>query len=262
MSGLLINKNGALLTITFNRSEQHNTLNAQFISNFIQVINNINEDPTITIVAIKAQGPTFCGGADLKEMQAKINCNYEENLADAEILAKLFQLLSTLKPITLAVVQGSAYGGGVGLLSCCDMVLAAKQANFRLSEVKLGLLPAVISPYLIRAMGYKNTLRYSLTAETFSAEQAKSVGLVQEIADNYEALEILADQWINNLLSNGPEAMKKLKILLAKVSANEVSPEIIKHTAEVIAQCRVSSEGQEGLTAFMEKRVPKWNVKT
>lgn len=255
---LVIHREHSIVSLILYRPKQHNALNAELISDLTQALKQLNSDSTISIVVIKADGPTFCAGADLKEMQAKINATYEENLADAENLAELFSLLSQLNAVTVAIVHGPTYGGGIGLLSCCDLVLASHQAIFRLSEVRLGLIPAIISPYLIKAIGYKHTLRYALTAETFTAEDAKTIGLIQQIAHSQEELQEMEYQLLEKLLQNGPEAMKKVKVLLATVSKQQDPHILLKYTAEAIAQCRISEEGQEGLKAFIEGRLAAW----
>jgi len=183
--------------------------------------------------------------------------SYTENLRDSKALAEMLRLLNFMPQPTIARIQGAAFGGAVGLVSCCDMAIAASAATFSLSEVKIGLVPATISPYVIAAIGERAARRYFLTAERFDAQRAMQIGLVNEVIDA-EQLDTKVNQLIETLLANGPNAVMAAKQLVFAVSGKPIDQSLIDHTCEVIASMRVSDQGQEGLNAFLEKRKPSW----
>ncbi len=182
---------------------------------------------------------------------------YEENLRDSRALATMLKTLNFMSKPTIARVQGAAFGGAVGLVSCCDMAIASERANFSLSEVKIGLMPATISPYVVAAIGQRFARRYFTTAERFNAETAAQLGLVSEVVVE-EALDPCIDILVKALLANSPAAVKEAKQLVFDVAEREITDELIEETSKRIAAIRVSEEGQEGLTAFLEKRQPNW----
>jgi methylglutaconyl-CoA hydratase len=204
-----------------------------------------------------SEGKNFSAGADLDWMKRMATYSYDENLQDAQALALMLKTLHQMPQPTVARVQGAAFGGAVGLVSCCDMAVATSAASFCLSEVKIGLVPATISPYVITAIGERAARRYFTTAERFDAHKAMQIGLLTEVVD----AENLDDQ-INLLneavLANGPEAVVAAKQLVSDVSGQTIDQSLIDHTCEVIATIRVSQQGQEGLNAFLEKRKPNW----
>jgi len=204
-----------------------------------------------------SEGKSFSAGADLGWMKRMASYSYKENLRDAGALALMLKTLNQMPQPTIARVQGAAFGGAVGLVSCCDMAVAATNASFSLSEVKIGLVPATISPYVIAAIGERWARRYFLTAERFDAQRAMQIGLVNE-AVNAEQLDQQINSLIEALLVNGPEAVMAAKQLVFDVSGKPIDQNLIDHSCEVIAAIRVSEQGQEGLNAFLEKRKPHW----
>ncbi|SET89738.1 enoyl-CoA hydratase/isomerase family protein [Thalassotalea agarivorans] len=249
-------KQGDVAEIRLTNPEKHNAFDDQFIADFTDLLTNIKADESLRVVVIKADGKSFSAGADLNWMKRMAQYSYEQNLADAAALAKMLHLLNYLPQTTIALVNGAAFGGGVGIVSCCDIVLATEKAKFCLSEVKIGLIPATISPYVIDAIGQRASRRYFQTAEVISAQQALSLGLVSELLDA-EVLEQRAFELIDTLLANGPEAVKAAKALIFNVDGT-VDDDKALATSEQIASIRVSKQGQEGLTAFFERRPANW----
>ncbi len=243
-------------TIIMNRPESHNAFDDKMILQLHSMIAGFVDDCSVRVVVLKARGKSFSAGADLNWMKRMTIYSEEENYRDALDMADFFYDLSTLALPTIAVVQGAAFGGGVGLVAACDIAIAADAALFGVTEVKLGLIPAVISPYLSRAMGERNAQRYALTGERFSAADAKAMGLVHKVVRESD-LDWVCGKMCDQLLANGPEAMAAVKRKL--FSTREADMQKIKqYTAEIIAAVRVSKEGQEGLAAFLEKRLPAW----
>ncbi|WP_119165983.1 enoyl-CoA hydratase/isomerase family protein [Algihabitans albus] len=243
--------------LTLTRTEVHNAFNDQFIAEMTTVLRGFEEDQRVRVVALAAEGTSFSAGADLNWMRAMASYGEAENLQDAEALAELLRTLNFLSKPTIALVQGPAFGGGVGLVCACDIAIASEEASFALTEVKLGLVPSVISPYVIAAIGQRAARRYLLTAEKFSAETAYYLGLVHRVVPPH-ALESAGDDLIETLLKNGPQAVSECKDLIFAVAERPASDEVIADTARRIARVRVSPEGQEGLTAFLDKRKPNW----
>jgi methylglutaconyl-CoA hydratase len=208
-------------------------------------------------MVLGSEGKSFSAGADLEWMKRMASYSYDENLRDASALALMLKTLNEIPQPTIARVQGAAFGGAVGLVSCCDMAVAASAASFSLSEVKIGLVPATISPYVIAAIGQRAARRYFVTAERFDAHRALQLGLVNEVVDA-EQLDQEIDRLINTLLANGPEAVTGAKQLVFDVAGKPIDQQLIDATCETIAAIRVSEQGQEGLQAFLEKRKPQW----
>jgi methylglutaconyl-CoA hydratase len=252
-----INDRG-VATLTMNRPEVHNAFDDRFIATLTETLVSLERNPAVRLVILAASGSSFSAGADLDWMKRMAGYSRDENLADALGLAGLMQQLNSLAKPTIALVQGAAYGGGVGLVACCDIVLATRRASFCLSEVKLGLIPAVISPYVMAAMGEKACRRYFLTAEPFDAAEAQRLGLVHEVVEDEEALLALAEKITVTLLRNSPQALTAAKELIAAVAGQSLTSGLIADTAARIAEQRSSREGKEGLTAFLEKRKPCW----
>ncbi|WP_374354130.1 enoyl-CoA hydratase-related protein [Chitinimonas sp.] len=244
-------------TLTLNNAERHNAFDDHLIAGLIAALEELNAATNVRVVVLAAAGKSFSAGADLGWMKRMASYSEAENLADAKLLARLMHTLNTLGKPVVAAVQGPAYGGGVGLVACCDMVFAAPEALFALTEVKLGLIPAVISPYVISKIGASHARRYFVSAERFDAATAQRIGLVHEIVPRDEVL-TMAHSWAAQLLNNGPESMASAKRLVAEVANRPICEDLNHHCASRIAVQRVSAEGQEGLTAFLEKRPASW----
>ncbi len=246
-------------TISLNRPEVHNAFDDVVIAELNSAIAGYATHPEVRLLVLRAEGKSFSAGADLGWMKRMASYSREDNLADARELERLMHGLYDFPKPTIAVVQGAAYGGAVGLVSCCDLALASESASFALSEAKLGLAPAVISPFVIAAIGARQASRYFLTAERFSAATARELGLVHEVV-TAEALTEAVEKLLATLLANGPVALMACKALLRRVAAAS-SPELAAYTTELIASLRTSQEGQEGLGAFFDKRQPAWHHK-
>lgn len=243
--------------IVLTRPEVHNAFNDTLIGELATVLSGLGTDDRVRVVVLSAQGRSFSAGADLNWMQRMADYSEEDNLKDARALAELMRILNTLPKPTLAVVQGPAVGGGVGLVACCDIAIAAETANFCFSEVKLGLIPAVIAPYVIAAMGERAARRYFLSAETFGAREALALGLVHHVVPD-EALEDAGRKMLRALLGAGPKAQEAAKDLIFAVSGRPVDDDVVEDTAARIARRRISPEAQEGIAAFLRKRKPSW----
>lgn len=243
--------------VTMSRPEVHNAFDDLLIRDLTAELKRLDGDPKVRVVILAGAGKSFSAGADLGWMRRMADYSRQENLSDAMALAELMRTLDGLSKPTVALVQGPAYGGGVGLVACCDIVLASPRAAFCLSEVKLGLIPAVISPYVVAAIGSRAARRYFLTAERFDAAEALRLGLVHEIVPE-EELARRGAALASQLLQNGPRAISEAKALVAAVSRGPIDEAMIADTAQRIAQTRASAEGKEGLSAFLEKRQPAW----
>lgn len=248
--------NRGVATLSLNRPDVHNAFDDSLIAELNTAIATFSKHPDVRLLVIRGEGKSFSAGADLAWMQRMAGYSREANLADAQELERLMCSIYEFPKPTLAVIHGAAFGGAVGLVSCCDIAIASDNASFSLSEAKLGLAPAVISPYVIAAIGARQASRYFMSAERFSAETAKSLGLVHEVT-TLEALEKSIETMLSTLLANGPIALMACKALIRKVAAAS-TPEISRYTTELIASMRTSQEGQEGLSAFFEKRAPAW----
>lgn len=243
--------------VTLTRPEVHNAFNDILIAELTAALHGLGTDDRVRAVVLAAQGRNFCAGADLNWMKRMAGYTEEKNLEDARALAGLMRTLNELPKPTIALVQGRAMGGGVGLVACCDIAIAAETANFTLSEVKLGLIPAVIAPYVIAAMGERPARRYFLTAETFTAREAHGFGLVHEVVSD-EALEDAGLKVLRALGKGGPSAQVAAKDLIFAVSHRPIDDTVAEDTAARIARQRASREGREGVAAFLEKRNPSW----
>ncbi len=243
--------------ITLAREEVHNAFNETLIAELTATLGSLASDPRVRIVVLTARGRSFSAGADLRWMAAMAEYDEAGNLEDARALARLMRSLNELPKPTLALVQGPALGGGVGLVACCDIAIAAESAFFALSEVRLGLIPSVISPYVVAAMGSRAARRYFLTGEHFSAEEALHLGLVHRVVPGF-GLEVAGRETIKALLAGGPGAQSAAKRLVFDLAGRRVDDALIEDTADRIARIRVSEEGREGISAFLEKRRPNW----
>lgn len=243
--------------IALTRPEVRNAFNDAVIAELTQVFASVGADPAVRAVVLAAQGPAFCAGADLNWMRRMADYTRAENLADAGCLAEMLRTIAECPKPTIARVQGDVFAGGVGLVAACDMVVSVDTATYCLSEVKLGLIPATISPYVIRAMGTRAAQRYFLTAERFSAAEAHRIGFVHEVV-SVEALDATVDQWVSALVSASPDAVRACKRLVADVAGRDITPELIAQTVEAIADIRASEQGREGVQSFLQKRKPNW----
>jgi len=245
-------------TLTLNRPEVHNAFDDSIIAALIEALESTDRNPDVRVLVLRSNGRNFSAGADLGWMKRMAQNSHQENLEDAGQLARLMEVLNNLSKPTIGLVQGAAYGGAVGLAACCDIVIATEQSQFCLSEVKIGLIPAVISPYVVRAIGERLSRRYFLTAEPFSAMTAADAGLVHEIVPHADLLDEACKRFISTLRRNSPQAMNAAKDLIFAVSQKPIDQSVIDDTAHRIADIRVSEEGQEGLSAFLGKRTPNW----
>lgn len=256
-AGIDLRREGPIARLTLARAERHNAFDDRLIAALIEALAGIAADPQARVLIIAAEGRSFSAGADLDWMRRMAEADEAANLRDARQLARLLESLARLPIPTVALVQGAAYGGGVGLVAACDFAIASPAANFALSEVKLGLIPAVISPYIVAAIGPRAAKRLFLSAERIDAAEALRLGLITEIvaADRLrERGEALAAE----LLANAPEAMAAVKDLLREVASRPLDAALIEETAKRIARQRAGAEAREGIAAFLEKRKPDW----
>lgn len=249
----------AICRITLNRPDIRNAFNDHMITELNQAIVELSHNENIRTLILDAVGSAFCAGADLNWMKRVVDGTFQENLDDATELANLLWAIESLPIPTIAIVKGPAVGGGVGLVAVCDLVLSTPTAWFALSEVKLGLVPAVISPFLLRRMGDTVCRELFLTGRKLPADEARAVGLVNKIAIE-DHIDTACDEIIGLLSTSAPKALTACKHLLGLIASRD--EENIRHlTARLIAELRVSSEGQEGMKAFLEKRKPSWLTK-
>lgn len=247
-------------TVTLNRPDVRNAFNDEVIFELTRVFHELGGRDDVRCIVLAGNGPAFCAGADLNWMRRMATYTHRENFADAAALAEMLRVIYRCPKPTIARVHGDTYAGGMGLVAACDIAVAAEQAQFCLSEVKLGLIPATISPYVIRAMGARAAHRYFLTAERFSAAEALRIGFVHQVARASEldgAVAAVAD----TLVQAGPQAVSLCKQLVHEVGEQEITPELIASTVRSIADIRVSPEGREGIQSFLDKRKPQWLAK-
>ena len=248
---------GPVATITLNRPEVRNAFNDEVIAELTQAFTELGQHPHVRVIVLAAEGPAFCAGADLNWMRRMADNSRAENLADAGALADTLRAIyECLKP-TIARVQGDVFAGGMGLVAACDMAVSVDTATFCLSEVKLGLIPATISPYVIRAMGARAAHRYFLTAERFSAFEAHRIGFVHEVVLS-DQLDAKVAELAQSLVGASPNAVRSCKMLLQEVAGRDIDAALIARTVEGIADIRSSSEGREGVQSFLNKRKPNW----
>ncbi|MDA5192573.1 enoyl-CoA hydratase/isomerase family protein [Govanella unica] len=245
-------------TVTMNRPELHNAFNEDMIAQLTEMFAALDQNDAVRVVVLTGKGASFSAGGDLNWMKKFVQYSHAENMADAMKLAVMLKTLDRLSKPTIAAVNGATFAGGVGLLSCCDLVVAVETAIFAVSEVKIGLAPATISPYVVAAIGARAARRYFLTGERFDAGQAQAIGLVHEVAADHAALTQTVDGFIKQFLGNGQTAMTASKDLVFAVMDRAVDDALMTETARRIADRRISAEGQEGLAAFLEKRKPNW----
>lgn len=254
---LISTNDHGVATVTLNVAHKHNAFDDNIIARLTAAFESLENDDSVKLLILAAHGKSFSAGGDLAWMKRMASYSYQDNLADAGALAQMLKTLNSLSKPTIARVQGAAIGGAVGLVSCCDIAVASDNAFFALSEVKVGLIPATISPYVIAAIGPRMARRYFLTAERFDAETARHLGLVNEVVEEARLDESIG-AIVNSLLANAPQAVSAAKQLIADVAYRPINTELMNQTSASIAAARVSAEGQEGLSAFLEKRAPKW----
>ena len=255
---LLLLRDGAVARLRLNRPQLHNAFDATVIAALTGALNGLAADDAVRVVVIEGEGPSFSAGADLNWMRGMAAAGEEENRRDALALARLMRTLDELPKPTIARVHGAAFGGGVGLVACCDIALATTDARFGLTESKLGLLPAVISPYVVEAIGAREARRWFATAELFDAATAHRIGLLHDVVDDEAALDAAVQRQVDLLLKAGPVAAAQAKQLVRRVVAHADRDRHDADNADLIARLRVSPEGQEGLGAFLDKRKPAW----
>jgi methylglutaconyl-CoA hydratase len=244
-------------TLTLNRPERHNAFNDTLIVELTAALNRLGQQVDVRAVVLASTGPTFSAGADAEWMRRMAGYSEDANRGDAAALTGMLHTLDRLPKPTIAIVQGAAYGGGVGLAACCDIVIAAERAKFCLSEVKLGVIPAAISPYVIHAIGARWARRYFQTAEVFGAARAQEIGLVHEVVSE-SALEETKEEVVKAIMQGAPGAQAEAKDLVFLAEARPVDAALRQETGRRIAARRASAEGREGLAAFLEKRPPAW----
>ncbi|MFS1525782.1 enoyl-CoA hydratase-related protein [Microbulbifer sp. 2304DJ12-6] len=261
MSNTVIEKllpNG-VMHLSLNRPEIHNAFDDHQIDRLTSALEVAENNEHVKVVVLSGEGKSFSAGGDLSYMRHMGSNSYNENLIDAARLAKLMKTLSSLSTPTIARVHGAAFGGGVGLVSCCDFAFATPAATFCLSEVKLGMIPATIAPYIVRAVGEKAACRLFMSAEVFGSNRAWQLGLISHLSEQ-DSLDLDIQMFIKSLLINAPSAVERAKKIASEVSQGPIDDAMIEKTVVLIADLRASEEGKEGLSAFLEKRKPKWTL--
>jgi methylglutaconyl-CoA hydratase len=245
------------VTVTLNRPDVHNAFDPEMVRALTFVLQDIAKDDSIRAVVIAGAGKSFCAGADIAHMRKSAKFTKAENQRNAAESARMFHSLYTLNKPTIAAVHGAVRGGGCGIVAACDIAIAARTATFRLSEVKIGVIPSMISPYVIAAMGERHARRYMLSGEEFDCAEAWRTGLVHDLVEEQE-LATRVGEMLGQLYSSGPRAMHAVKQMIPRSAHSLIGPDIVRQTAEGIAEIRATPEAQEGLTAFLEKRKPSW----
>jgi methylglutaconyl-CoA hydratase len=257
MKHLQLHHERGVETVTLNRPEVRNAFNDEVIAELTAVFLELARRDEVRCIVLAANGPAFCAGADLNWMKRMATYTRDENIEDASKLARMLEVLFHCPKPTIAKVQGDVYAGGTGLVGACDIAVSVDTAQYCLSEVKLGLIPATISPYVIRAMGTRASHRYFLTAERFGAAEAQRIGFVHEVV-KAEDLAAKTAEIAQALVNAGPQAVKACKKLLHDVAGQDISAGLVRRTVEGIADIRASEEGREGIQSFLGKRKPNW----
>jgi methylglutaconyl-CoA hydratase len=257
MNTLDIHIEGHVAKVFLNRPEVRNAFNDGVITELAETFTRLGQDLGVRVIVLGGHGKAFCAGADLNWMKSMAGFGWEDNRADATRLAEMLWAIYSCPLPVVGRLHGDCYAGGMGLAACCDVLVAAEGMHFCLSEARLGLLPATISPYVMRAMGEQEARRYFITAERFSAAQARDMGFVHELVAP-DALDPKVDEIVALLVANGPAAVKACKRLVQDFAGREITPELRAETARRIADIRASDEGREGVQAFLNKREPAW----
>ncbi|MDO9147699.1 MAG: enoyl-CoA hydratase/isomerase family protein [Hydrogenophaga sp.] len=257
-NALTVSVQDRIARITLSRPEVRNAFNDEVIQQLKAAFEAVGQRDDVRAVVLAAEGPAFCAGADLNWMRRMADYTRDENVADAGQLAAMLKAIYECPKPTIAAVQGDVFAGGMGLVAACDLAVSVDSATYCLSEVKLGLMPATISPYVIRAMGARAAHRYFLTAERFSAQEALRIGFVHELVNSPEALAVKVDELAQALCNASPAAVRACKRLVLEVAEREINASLIAATVEGIADIRASEEGREGVQSFLQKRKPAW----
>ncbi|WP_296403477.1 enoyl-CoA hydratase/isomerase family protein [Psychrobacter sp.] len=257
LTTLKIDVEDYIATVTLARSDKRNAFDDEVIAELNKAFTQLGDSEVVRVIVLAAEGKAFCAGADLNWMRAMADYSREENLADANKLAQMLHTIYSCPKPTIAAIQGDVYAGGIGLVTACDIAIAVESANFCLSEVRLGLVPATISPYVIRAMGARTAHRYFLTAEVFDAIEAEKIGLIHQSVEP-QNLEATVATIAKKLRNNSPNAVKECKQLLQYVAGQPIDNKLIEQTVAGIADIRASDEGKEGVQSFLQKRKPNW----
>ncbi|MBI3898937.1 MAG: enoyl-CoA hydratase/isomerase family protein [Gammaproteobacteria bacterium] len=255
--GLELETRGQVAYVWMNRPEVHNALDETIIRELTETFQTLDKDPNVRVVVLAGRGKSFSAGADLGWMKRAAAYTEAENQRDALALGQMLNTIYMLSKPTLARVHGAALGGGLGLATVCDIAVAATSAQFALSEVRLGLIPATIGPYVIAAIGTRAAHRYFLTGERFEAQEARRIGVVHEVIAD-EAIDRRIGEIVDTLLAGGPHAQAAAKTLIDRVAPRSINEEVVEHTANEIARLRATPEAREGIGAFLEKRRPSW----
>jgi methylglutaconyl-CoA hydratase len=253
---LLAEESDGVLLVTLNRPEVHNAFNDELIAEAVELFRGVGQR-NVRAVVLRGSGSNFCAGADLNWMSGMLSYTRDENVRDSSNLARMYACINECPIPVVGRVQGAAIGGGVGLVAVCDIVVCTRDAKFGLAEVKLGIMPAVISPYVIAKIGETHARALFLTGERFDSERALRIGLVHRVADDKDALDAAINDTIAQIKTSGPEAIRECKKLIAHVASHDLI-DSIPYTIEAIATRRVSEEGQAGMKAFLKKEKPPW----
>ncbi len=245
------------VTVALNRPNQHNAMTPAMIRELTDTFHSLSEDESVRVVVLTGNGRSFCAGADLNFMRAAADFTFEENLADGKAIFDLMAAVNSCHKPVVGRINGSVIGGGTGLASCCDVTVAVVRARFAFSETRLGIVPAVIAPYVVAKIGAGNAREFFLTGERFSAEIAQRIGLIQHLAADENELDAIVADRVEQLLQAAPGAQAVAKQIINTV-ADKPIPAMREHTATMIAKRRASAEGQEGMSSFLEKRKPSW----
>lgn len=244
--------------VTLNRPQRRNAFNVELIAGLAQAFETLHGAEGVRIVFVRGAGGHFSAGADLEWMRDAVDWSEADNRDDAMQLAKMLKALYDVPALTVALVEGGAYGGGIGLAACCDLSIAVRDVSFAFSEVKLGLIAATISPYVVAAIGPRKARSLFATGRVFGAEEAHRIGLVDEVVDDVDALHAAADKLCETIMLCAPDAVRDSKKLVADIAHEEIDRGVMEETAKRIARARVGPEGQEGVRAFLDKRKASW----
>lgn len=255
---VLLDIRDGVATITLNRPDVHNAFDEHVIAALHGKLDALALERDLRVIVLRGAGKNFSAGADLVWMMKAANYTQEQNKSDALALAGMLNKLYSMPQTTIACVHGAAMGGGFGLVACCDIVLATERASFALSEVKIGLIPATIGPYVMKAIGERHMRRFAQTGERFGAGVAHQIGLVHEVLHDDSALADRLNEILDGIAANGPDAVREAKALCNELANQPITPKLLDHTATRIAEIRAGGEAKEGLSAFLEKRKPGW----
>lgn len=258
-SSIEVRRDGAVATVALNRPRSHNALTPEMITRLPHTLGELGRDEAVRVIVLTGNGRSFCAGADIDFMRQAADHSFEQNVAEGQAIFDLMQAVATCPRTVVGRINGAAIGGGAGLVSCCDIVVAVVDAVFAFSEVRLGILPAVISPFVVPRIGPSAARELFLTGGRFDARWAQRIGLVQHVAADEDALDAMVSERVQQLLQGAPQAQAEAKRLIDNVLARPAA-ELRSYTSRLIAERRASDEGQEGMSAFLEKRKPWWQM--